>query len=110
VEQLNEQLVIRLIREEYNDQLKQLKGDIESALGKDASTQAQKKSDSSSSTNKAKLLDIELLSPGLKIKSKDVGILYTIKSVSTSNVVLLTPELKPINIPAVEFEKNYERA
>lgn len=50
----------------------------------------------------------QILSPGLKVIHKDSGIRYTVDSVASRNVVLMTPEGEKFLIDGAELEQGYE--
>jgi len=47
--------------------------------------------------------------PGLRVKNKN-GAKYTVDSVTSDEVILLTPELDRYNVSPEEFKKDYEPA
>ena len=51
-----------------------------------------------------------LVSPGLKVKHKDSGLLYTIATVQPDHVTLKTPDSELFDVSADEFEEEYKLA
>ncbi len=106
------------LNEESGAQLQQLKQDIENAFGNnneeeknnDNSHKQKEKPETKKDTKTTTDLDSELVAPGLKIKNRDTGILYTLRSTNGEIIMLMTPEGKKVKVDRKNFEQKFERA
>jgi hypothetical protein len=87
---LKNELILQLIREEFQKKLNLLESDAKLKL--------------SDPQNNGELL----VSAGLKVHHKKSGILYTVSAVSRQEVELTTPEGKEFAVDGVTFEQEYE--
>ena len=84
---LQETDVLRIMREEWSRKIQRLTEEIELTVkSKDGKP---------------------FLSPGLKVMHDKSGIRYTIDSVSTKDVILVTPEGEKFIVDAGDLEKEY---
>ena len=88
---LNEEDILRVMREEWSNKLTALSEEIDLILK--SKVDGEKK---------------DVLSPDLKIRHKKSQILYTIVSVGPRDIMLKTPEGEDFLIDKDELEKNYE--
>jgi hypothetical protein len=88
---LNEEDILRVMREEWSNKLTALSEEIDLMLK--SKVDGEKK---------------DVLSPDLKIRHKKSQILYTIVSVGPRDIMLKTPEGEDFLIDKDELEKNYE--
>lgn len=77
MKKLTEDDVIRVMREEWDKRIRRLTEELDLVIGSDA-------------TQDGKVDTV--VSPELKIRHKDSGILYTVHSVGPRDVILRTPE------------------
>jgi hypothetical protein len=88
---LNEEDILRVMREEWSNKLTALSEEIDLMLK--SKVDGEKK---------------DVLSPDLKIRHKKSQILYTIVSVGPRDIILKTPEGEDFLVDKDELEKNYE--
>ena len=88
---LNEEDILRVMREEWSNKLTTLSEEIDLMLK--LKVDGEKK---------------DVLSPDLKIRHKKSQILYTIVSVGPRDIILKTPEGEDFLVDKDELEKNYE--
>lgn len=88
---LQEADVIRVMREEHAARVKALAEQVDVVMNSKVGKEGEK----------------PVLSPELKVKHKDSGILYTIDSIGPHDVILRTPEGEKFLVDAAEFEKGY---
>lgn len=81
---LTDDLVIKMLREEWNRKVSKLTEDVENNIG-----------------------STEVISPGLKVMHKKSRYRYTVDSVGKDDVVLLTPEGEKFLVDAETLEKGY---
>lgn len=91
MKKLSEADIIRIMREEWNAKLKTLNETVDVAF-------------------KAKVdgKNVQLISPGLKIRHKESQLLYTVVSVGPHQAELKTPEGKSLRVDKDVLEKKYE--
>jgi len=88
---LNEQDIIRIMREEWNAKIAALTEDVDLAYKSKVGEQEK-----------------EVISKDLKVRHKKSQILYTVVSVGPRDAVLKTPEGDEFLIDKDELEKSYE--
>lgn len=93
MKKLQEQDVIRIIREEWNAKISLLTEEIDLAIKAKGSKEKE---------------ESLVVAPGLKVLHAKSGIRYTVDSVSPRDVILLTPEGEQFYVNADEFEENYK--
>jgi len=90
MKKLEEQDIIKIMREEWEKKVKTLSEEVELVL-----------------KTKVDGKEVNPIDKEFKVKHSDSGILYTVDSVSTKDVILLTPEGEPFPVSAQEFEEKY---
>lgn len=90
MQKLDEKVVIRIIREEWEKRKVQLREKLNTVY----------KSDDKESKH--------AISPGLKVKNKESGILCTIDVVGPEGVIMRAPEGTKFSVSSEDLEKNYE--
>jgi cell division protein YceG involved in septum cleavage len=88
---LNEQEIIRIMKEEWEAKVKSLSEKVDLIL-----------------KTKVDGKEINPIDSDLKVRHKKSQILYTVDSVSPQDVILVTPEGEKFMISAEELEKDYE--
>jgi hypothetical protein len=86
---LDEKVILRILREERSKQLNVLREELDVVTN--ISGQEKK-----------------VVTPGLKLRSKDAGMLYTVHAIGPDSVVLREPDGQTIHVCDTELEKNYE--
>jgi hypothetical protein len=86
---LDDKVVLRVLREQRAKQLATLREEIEVAVKIDGD-------------------DKKVISPGLKLRSRGDGVLYTVHAVGRDSVVLRDPSGQTTHISDKELEKNYD--
>ncbi len=94
---LTEQDIIRIMREEWDKRVSALSERVDIVLSTDVPTG----DDPSSEEEKI------IISPELKVFHKVSGIRYTVDSVGSRNVILLTPEGEKFIVDKDTFEDEY---
>jgi hypothetical protein len=88
---LQEADVIRVMQEEWAAKVRALAEQVDVVMNSNVGKEGEK----------------PVLSPELKVKHKDSGILYTIDSIGPRDVILRTPEGEKFLIDADELERAY---
>ena len=91
MEKLDESVVIRILREEWEARKTSLREELKTVFK--PSKKAPEK---------------PAISPGLKIKHKKSGILYTVDSVGHDQVIIRKPEGNRVLVPNDQIEKDFE--
>jgi len=89
MKRLEEQDVIRVMREEWDARVRRLSEALEVKLD-------------------SPVTDEPIIAPDFKVRHKRSQIRYTVVSVSPRDVILKTPEGEQFLVDAAEFEKDYE--
>ena len=87
---LNEGDIIQLLREEYDRKIQEVMDELDVFV------------------NLGKLGKTNVLSPGLKIRETESGLLYTIMTVTPDGCVLQSTEGEDFKVDNRELEKRYE--
>jgi hypothetical protein len=88
---LNEQDVLRIMREEWSRKISFLKEEVEISLKTKVDGETK-----------------DVVSPDLKVRHKESQILYTVVSVGPKDIILKTPEGDEFLLDKKEFEDCYE--
>lgn len=86
---LDDKVVIQILREQRAKQLASLREEVEVVAKIDGKEK-------------------KVIAPGLKVRSKDGGILYTVHAVGRDSVVLRDPSSQTIHISDKELESGYD--
>jgi urease accessory protein UreE len=86
---LDDKVVLRVLREQRQKQLASLREEVDVTVKLDGDEK-------------------KVISPGLKLRSKDGGILYTVDAVSRDSVVLKDPSGQTIHINDKELASSYD--
>ena len=89
-EQLTEQRIIEIMREEYEAKLRKLDEDLSAFMNVP-------------DDDKEGIIGLET-----KVRHKETQLLYTVNSVGPNEIELRTPESKTFMVTSDEFEKEYE--
>ena len=87
---LNEGDIIRLLREEYDRKIQEVMDELDVFV------------------NLGKLGKTNVLSPGLKVRENESGLLYTIVAVTPDGCTLQSTEGEEFRVDNSELEKRYE--
>jgi len=86
---LDDKVVLRVLREQRAKQLASLREEVEVAVKVDGDEK-------------------KVIAPGLKLRSKGEGVLYTVHAVGRDSVVLRDPAGQTIHISDKELESGYD--
>ena len=86
---LDDKVVLRVLREQRAKQLAALREEVDVTVSVDGSNK-------------------KVIAPGLKLRSKDEGILYTVHAVGADSVVLRDPEGETVHVSDNELEKRFD--
>lgn len=95
MKQLTEKELIKILREVWNEKITQLLEDVDITLKTNVDNDKEKET---------------VISPGLKLTHKKSGLLYTVDSISTQDVILMTPNGELFLIDIATLESEYELA
>lgn len=95
---LDSAVILKLLKEERSRQL----GDLRKEVGLDELAENVNVNMNVGGVNK------KVVTPGLKLRSKNGGKLYTVKAISATSVVLIDPHGQPVNVSDMELEHGFD--
>lgn len=110
--ELTDQDVISLMRKEYDKKLKNYceKNGIDYAERQEETPDAAKVDKDANQPSKPDELEVERISPGIRLRHKDSALEYSVLSINVASgqVTLETPEGRHFQIATDELEQDYE--
>lgn len=97
MDKLDDKVILRLLREERAKQLEALRGELPTLLAENI--------DVTANVGGARK---KVIAPGLKLRSKGEGKLFTVKAVGAGSAVLLDPNGQAVNVTDQQLAAGYD--